>query len=143
MSRPLSCTGPMPEPKRNGDHLGKPTRKARRFARRAIRSGKGGKCKYGKSKGKIFNTSAYLSELNQSQLMELFPAFRAKGDKKGTGSGKGKGRKGNPRGPDDRRMRCHECGSEEHLVRRCPRRSQQSQAAGDRCQFQSKSVCGP
>ena len=68
--------------------MGKPTSKARRFARRAIRSGKGGKSKYGKSKGKISNKSAYLSELNESQLMELFLAFRAKGGKKGTGSGK-------------------------------------------------------
>ena len=55
--------------------------------------------------------------------MELFPTFRAKGGKKGVGSGKGKGRRGNPRGPDGRRMTCHECGSEEHLVARCPRRA--------------------
>jgi len=55
--------------------------------------------------------------------MELFPTFRAKGGKKGVGSGKGKGRRGNPRGPDGRRMKCHECGSEEHLVARCPRRA--------------------
>ena len=90
--------------------MGKPTRKARRFARRAFRSGKGWKSKYGKCKGKITSTPAYLSELNEPQLMELFPAFTANGGKKGIGSGKGKGRKGN--------------GSEEHLVTRCPRRSQ-------------------
>ena len=104
--------------------MGKPTRKARRFARRAIyKGGKGGKNKHGKPKGKIINTSSYLSELNESQLMEIFPAFRAKGGKKGAGSGKGKGRKGNPRGPDGRKMRCHECGSEDHLVAKCPRRA--------------------
>ena len=38
-------------------------------------------------------------------------------------TGKGKGRRGNPRGPDGQIMRCHECDSTKHLVGNCPRRA--------------------
>ena len=43
-----------------------------------------------------------------------FLGFGGKGNK-----GKGK-RKGNPRGRDGQPMTCHSCGSEDHLVARCP-----------------------
>ena len=35
--------------------------------------------------------------------------------------GKGGKRKGNPKSPDGRVMECHQCGSQEHLKRECPK----------------------
>ena len=131
-NRQPNSTGPIPVLRHVGGHswASRPAKHAGLLGEQSTKVEKVGKTKHGKPKGKITNTSSYLSELNESQLMEIFPAFRAKGGKKGAGSGKGKGRKGNPRGPDGRRMKCHECGSEEHLVAKCPRRA----AAGDTSQ---------
>ena len=48
----------------------------------------------------------------------------------GKGKGKGKGKKGkgyqsyfqNPTGSDGQVMKCHECGSDQHLIASCPKR---------------------
>ena len=43
---------------------------------------------------------------------------------KGGPGGAGKFRKKNPKSKDGSTMKCHQCGSEEHLIRRCPQRGQ-------------------
>eukprot|EP00971_Amphidinium_carterae_P039988 785004-Amphidinium_carterae.1 len=75
-------------------HAGKPPR---RF-RRSVRKGKG----KGKT-GQMFWSEAW--------------SFLSKGKGKGK---KGPPRRGNPMGKDGIQMRCHRCGSVEHLVSRCP-----------------------
>ena len=83
-------------------HTDKPVRKFRRFAKRwASSKGKGKN-----SKGKRIQTTALLAAMKGA----------------GKGKGKGKGRKSNPRGKNGEIMTCHECGSTEHLVARCPQR---------------------
>ena len=83
-------------------HTGKPVRKFRRFAKRWASSKGKGKS----SKGKRIHTTALLAAMKGA----------------GKGKGKGEGRKGNPRGKNGEIMTCHECGSTEHLVARCPQR---------------------
>ena len=97
MNRPQSCTGHMPDPRPTGDHSwASPHEKPEGLPEGSSESGKGGKSKYGKSKGKITNTFAYLSELNESQLMDLFPPFRAKEAKRVLGLGRGRAGRGTP-----------------------------------------------
>ena len=55
--------------------------------------------------------------MSDAELQQAMPAFRGFRSK-----GKGKGRRGNPKGPDGSTMRCYECGSTEHLAGSCPRR---------------------
>eukprot|EP00972_Heterocapsa_arctica_P044747 6602347-Heterocapsa_arctica.AAC.1 len=54
------------------------------------------------------------------------PSSLAGGGKKGGGKYKGGGGRasgtGNPLGADGRKMKCHECDSDQHLVRECPQR---------------------
>ena len=46
------------------------------------------------------------------------------------GKGKSKGkRRGNPTGPDGKKLKCHSCGSEDHLLRECPNKTNINQAA--------------
>ena len=53
-----------------------------------------------------------------------FAAHRGPG---GKGNSKGKGKsKQNPRGKDGQLLRCHRCGSTEHLIRRCPQQESSS-----------------
>jgi len=42
-------------------------------------------------------------------------------------SGKGKGRRGNPKGPDGNPLKCFDCGSTEHLRAECPQRGKGAQ----------------
>ena len=49
----------------------------------------------------------------------VFLKGKGKGGKSHS-SGKGHGRRRNPRGKDGETMKCHKCGSEEHLQRECP-----------------------
>ena len=44
---------------------------------------------------------------------------KGKGNRANT-SGKGFGRKGNPTGRDGQKLKCHKCGSEDHLIKNCP-----------------------
>eukprot|EP00972_Heterocapsa_arctica_P013822 2038740-Heterocapsa_arctica.AAC.1 len=49
------------------------------------------------------------------------------GGGKNKGKGKGK-RSGNPRGQDGQPMKCHNCGSDQHLIRECDRPKTQQQS---------------
>ncbi len=92
---------------------GRPVRKFRnnfKFHKRSKGKGKGkGK---GKSHGRFMwthdDTLAYLKG-------------KGKGKRAHT-SGKGFGRRGNPRDRNGEIMKCHNCGSEEHLAARCPQK---------------------
>ena len=97
----------------------KPTRKVRRFTCGMGKGGKKGKGGKGFSKGKISNTSSFLANMSEEEIQSLFPALHHR-----KSSGKGKGRSQNPRGPNGERMRCHGCGSDRHLVAKCPNRSE-------------------
>ena len=110
--------------------MSKPTRRTRRFIRRKGKGkfrkqgGKGVRPRYpsrkGKGKGSVQH---FLAELE----FDPESCFYAKGGRKGTSarsSGRGFGRKSNPRGPDGSTMKCHICGSEEHLRRDCPQNAQ-------------------
>ena len=103
--------------------MNKPTRRARRFLKRGGKGKKGGK---GKGKAKIQSTSqnagAYLASLSDHEVASMFPMAKGRNWRKS--SGKGKGRRGNPRGKNGEVMKCHQCGSTEHLVNKCPQRSQ-------------------
>ena len=52
------------------------------------------------------------------QDIEAYLGQKGKGGRKG--SGKGHGRKGNPRGKDGKIMKCRICESEEHFAAKCP-----------------------
>ena len=85
---------------------------------------------------------AFLGELMTLSDQEVEHVFKAKGKSSGKGkrtTGKGKGRRGNPIGPDGQRMRCRvpNCGSEEHFERECPLRSQSGQQASGSGVFQA------
>ncbi len=106
------------------EHERRPVRKVRRFFRKYLSS-------KGKGKGKRAKASAlatYATNLSHDDYQEI---FYGKGKSKGRGklkgvrsSGKGAGRRKNPRGKDGQIMKClgnnRQCGSEEHLVRDCP-----------------------
>ena len=96
--------------------MGKPVRAVRRFLRRGGHTKGGGK---GKGYGKP-SAQAFLTELPDDSPSGLSATALFKGKQKGTGgnkgfhsSGKGKGRKGNPLGPDGNPMVCRVpgCGS--------------------------------
>ena len=52
--------------------------------------------------------------------VQAFLSRKGKGSRAHT-SGKGFGRRGNPKGRDGTPMACHGCGSLEHLIRDCPK----------------------
>jgi hypothetical protein len=86
----------------------KPIRKIRRFIRR-------------KGKGKGKHSGFYLSNLNDQEIEEMF--FKGSKGSKGKGkrsTGKGQGRRTNPKGPDGQIMKCRKCGSAEHFQKECP-----------------------
>ena len=53
------------------------------------------------------------------QELDAFIAQRGNSARAFT-SGKGFGRRGNPKGKDGKPLKCRGCGSEDHLVRECP-----------------------
>ena len=89
-------------------YTGKPVRALRRVLRR---KGKG----KGKMKGSFFDITNALHESSY---------FRAKG-KGGKSSGKGWGRKQNPKGRDGEILKCSICSSQYHLRARCPQNRSQ------------------
>ena len=91
-------------------HTHKPVRKVRRFIKRKG----GGK---GRSKGK--GRYLCLEQLPDTQISQVFFGGGKSGGKRTTG--KGKGRKKNPTGPDGAVMTCSICGSEDHFRAACPR----------------------
>ena len=60
-------------------------------------------------------------KFEDSALVQEVNSFLSKDLKAGMTSGKGFGRKGNPIGKDGKRLRCHDCGSEDHLRAQCPK----------------------
>ena len=101
----------------------KPVRQVRRFFRRRMKGkgkGKSGKRMTGKG------IAAFTMKLNDEDYEELyFGKGKGKGKGKSKGirsSGKGFGRKENPKGKDGRTMECYTpgCGSTTHLARDCP-----------------------
>ena len=106
--------------------MGKPVRAVRRFL------GRKGK---GKGKGKVKGGKAgaagtFLAAISDEEADQI---FLGKGKGKGTkgikgskgsqkgkrSSGKGKGRRLNPFGPDGERMKCDDCGADDHFRRDC------------------------
>jgi len=122
--------------------MGKPVRAVRRF----IRRGHKGKGK-GKGKGrKAGSAHAFLAALPDAEVEHVF-----KGKGKGRGgpivrsSGKGKGRQGNPFGPDGEQMKCNvtECGSTQHFERDCPMKGRGKGKGGIRFTGLTTSIEGP
>ena len=94
---------------------GKPVRHLRKVFRRK-----------GKGKGKGKGSRSFL---NLSETLEQSAYFKGKG-KGGRSSGKGFGRRMNPKGRDGEVLKCSICNSMYHLRARCPQQSaQQSSAA--------------
>ena len=89
--------------------MNKPVRRVRRFIKR-----KGG----GKSRGKGRQRYLCLEQMPDQQVSTVFFGGKAGG---GRTTGKGKGRKKNPIGPDGTVMTCSICGSEDHFRALCPR----------------------
>ena len=97
---------------------GKPVRKVRRFYKRRGESW----AKQGKGRGKGRRTFMF-GDYSKSALVQESNAFLANSYQANTStSGKGFGRKGgNPIGPDGKKRKCFECGSEDHLKAQCPK----------------------
>ena len=90
-------------------------RRWRRFSGKPVRSLRKVIRRKGKGKGKN------RSYVNLGDLLQQSSYFKGKG-KGGQSSGKGFGRKQNPKGRDGEIMKCSTCGSMYHLRARCPRR---------------------
>ena len=108
-------------------HMGRPTRKVRKFLKRntghRLLRGKG------KGRGRGAQRYAFLAELSQDEVDEVF--FGGKGRGKGKrSSAKGKGRRTNPRGYDGQIMTCDICGSESHFRAQCPQNSGGARPSG-------------
>ena len=96
---------------------GRPVRKFRRVLkhhkrRRHKGKGKGKHFGKGSSRGGSFMWT-------QSDSIALLSG-KGKGHRSHT-SGKGFGRKGNPKGKDGQPLKCHKCGSTDHFERNCPK----------------------
>ena len=91
---------------------GRPVRRFRRFFKRDFKRRTKGKGK-GKSRGK---TRGFFYTQDDVQV---FLKGRGKGNR-GHTSGKGHGRRQNPKDRDGNIMKCRICDSEEHLMARCP-----------------------
>jgi len=116
-------------------HMKKPTRRVRRFVKRK-----------GKGKGRGKSRFSFLSTMPDEEYDSMF--YGGKGNSKGKrrSSGKGKGRRTNPRGRDGQIMTCGICGSETHFRAECPNNTQQQgagAAAHSHFTFNSYSGVGP
>ena len=99
-------------------YMNKPTRKVRRFVRGKGKSkGKGRLPTHGHRSVNTFLTNIHAAGQTSSVF---FGKSKGKG-KKGKSSGLGFGRRKNPKGKDGKTMECHNCGSDEHLIRDCPK----------------------
>ena len=87
---------------------GRPVRAFRRYHRRFV-----------KKRFRERRRHYYDEASEDSQDTEVF----LKGKGKGKSTGKGFGRRGNPKDKSGNVMKCHKCGSTEHLQRQCPRSS--------------------
>ena len=95
---------------------GKPVRRVRRFLKRRPWNLSPGK---GKGNGK--NRFTFLAEETDENLETIFKGGgKGKGSKGRRTTGKGFGRKTNPRDKHGNIMACHRCGSTEHLIKNCP-----------------------
>eukprot|EP00959_Pyramimonas_sp_CCMP1952_P294265 6155181-Pyramimonas_sp.AAC.1 len=75
----------------------------------------------GASKEKVkVNGVAFLQRLSDDQYVEIFFGGKGRGEGRRDTSGKGRGRRGNPRCRDGQILKCHECDSTDHLVEDCP-----------------------
>ena len=90
---------------------GRPVRKFRRFFK--ARKGKG----KGRGKGKTKGSSN--SFMWSQEEVATFLSGKGKGNRSHS-SGKGFGRRKNPKDRNGEIMKCHECNSDEHLVSQCP-----------------------
>ena len=95
----------------------RPVRRFRRFAKRFHRKGKG----KGKGKGRFKGGSIFHVDGNNNPLL-IYLKGKGKGKRTHT-SGKGFGRRKNPRGRDGQIMKCRICNSEDHFQARCPQRN--------------------
>ena len=88
----------------------KPTRRVRRFVKRRFG---------GKARGKGRSRFGFLAEMADVTYDSTF--FGGKGHSKGCrrSSRFGRGRRGNPKGADGTIVKCHTCGSEDHLKANC------------------------
>jgi len=93
----------------------KPTRRVRRFVRKA--KGKGKRSTKGQGKSRY----DFLDQLPDDEHDYAFYGGKGKSKGKRRSSGKGKGRRKNPVGRDGTIMTCSICGSEEHFRAECPR----------------------
>ena len=105
-------------------------RRFRRFTGRAPRRfrGKGAPPRFGrrpeKGAGKKGKGMSSMGKIGGPSYMDVIgPSSLAGGKGKAGKRGAAKGG-GNPRGADGQVMRCHECNSDQHLVRDCPHRRQ-------------------
>ena len=103
----------------------KPVRKFRRHVKRfkktqfhRERSTGTGKGKF--TKRKTFTRSWFTNKRLSNQEVQVYLNDKNQGHRAGT-SGKGFGRQGNPIGRDGIKMKCHSCGSEQHLKAECPK----------------------
>ena len=88
----------------------KPVRRVRRFFKRR-----------GKGRGK--HSGFFLANMTDSEVTETFFQKGFKGRGKGKGkrsSGKGFGRRQNPKGKNGEILNCRKCGSTEHFIKDCP-----------------------
>ena len=93
---------------------GRPVRRFRRFFKASKGRGKG------KIKGKRSPGQAFMYTQDE---VNAFLSGKGKGGRSHS-SGKGFGRKKNPKDRNGQLMTCHNCGSDEHLVARCPQKGQ-------------------
>ena len=102
-------------------YMKKPTRRVRRVVRRFGKSKGKGRLWTFKGKGKGPTIQSFITDYEQAgQLSHLFYGGKGKGSSKGKrSSGFGKGRQGNPTGPDGNKLKCFNCGSEDHFQRDC------------------------
>ena len=89
---------------------GRPVRKFRRFFK--ARKGKG----KGRGKGKKGPSTSFMWS---QEDVASFLSGKGKGNRSHS-SGKGFGRRKNPKDRNGEIMKCHECNSEDHLVSQCP-----------------------
>ena len=94
---------------------GKPIRRVRRFLKKSY-----GNC-ITPTNTRGHGRYTFLAEASDERLEAIFKGKgKGKGAKGRRTTGKGFGRKTNPKDKQGNIMKCHRCGSTEHLLRQCP-----------------------